>query len=346
VETIVIVLFVLLIAVMGFVWWESREGRRNVQAQLEAQRNDVVQTVGHVQTLQEQLKGVDSRFGSMQETVSRSLTSTSETIGNIREQLGGLGKSAERILEVGQDIAALQDILQPPKLRGGFGELLLERLLAQVLPAASFQTQYRFRNGEIVDAVITLPEGLIPVDSKFPVDSFKRLLEAETEKDRGRLRREFVRDVKARIDEVAKYVRPDEGTLDFALMYVPAENVYYEAIVGADAESPMTYALERRVYLVSPNTFHALLQALLRGLNILKVEEHAKEIMGRLGQLQREFDRFRGEFDVLGTHVSRAKNKYDELDKMAGRLTDRLALPLEEPHQELPAAAPSTDEGD
>ncbi len=345
-ETIVIVLFVLLIAAMAFVWWESREGRRNVEAQLEAQRGDIVQTVGHVQTLQEQLKGVDSRFGSMQEAVNLSLRSASESMGKIGEQLGGLGKSAERILEVGQDISALQDILQPPKLRGGLGELLLEQLLAQVLPAASFQTQYRFRSGEIVDAVITLPEGLIPVDSKFPVDSFKRLLEAEGEDARGRLRREFVRDVKARIDEVAKYVRPDEGTLDFALMYVPAENVYYEAILGADAESPMTYALERRVYLVSPNTFHALLQALLRGLNVLKVQEHAEEMMGRLGQLRREFDRFRGEFDVLGTHVSRAKNKYDELDRMAGRLGDRLALSLEGPQPELPSAEPSTGEED
>jgi DNA recombination protein RmuC len=344
VETIVIVLLVLLIAVVAFVWWESREARRNVEAQLHSQRDEIVQTTGHVQALQEQVKGVDSRFGSMHETVSRSLTSTAETMGKIGEQLGGLGKSAERILEIGQDISALQDILQPPKLRGGLGELLLEQLLAQVLPAANYKTQHRFRNGEIVDAVIVLPEGLIPVDSKFPVDSFKRLLEAESDDARGRLRREFVRDVKARIDEVAKYVRPDEGTLDFALMYVPAENVYYETIVGANADTPMTYALERRVYLVSPNTFHALLQALLRGLNVLKVEQHAKEIMGRLGQLQRDFDRFRGEFDVLGTHVGHAKNKYDELDRMAGRLSDKLALPLEAPGAELPA--PSSEDED
>jgi DNA recombination protein RmuC len=132
--------------------------------------------------------------------------------------------------------------------------------------------------------------------------------------------------VKLRVDEVAKYIRPDNGTLDFALMYVPAENVFYETIAGAEAESPMTYALGKRVHLCSPNTFHAFLQVVLRGFRGLKVQEEAKEIMGRLDLFKREFAKFHKEFEVLGTHVGRAKNKYDEIDNIAGRLTDKLEI--------------------
>lgn len=333
-EAVMIVLLLAVLAGLGVVvWllgWQGSGSRRELAERLDAARSEMNAR------LDAQRSELNSRLDAVQSSVGQSLSSTADTMGRIGEQLGGLGESAKRILEIGQDIASLQDLLQPPKLRGKLGEMLLEQLLAQVLPAAHYTVQHRFRNGEVVDAVIRLPDGLVPIDSKFPVESFQRLAEAETEEDRRRLRREFVRAVRGRIDEVRKYIRPEEGTLDFALMYVPAENVYYEAILGADAEEPLTYALDRHVYLVSPNTFYAFLQALVRGLNIVRVEQHAREIMDRLVQTQREFERFRGEFEVLGTHVGRAKNKYDEVDKMVSRFGDRLVLPVEE-WGELPA---------
>ena len=345
-EAVIIVLLVALLGLAGGAVW-LLAGRRPAQAaeaqrmeqQLAALKGDLTQTLnGAQQTLMAQMNAVDAklnqRLDAVQTTMGQSLTATTETIGKIGEQLGGLSQSAERILDVGKQVSSLQDVLQPPKLRGSFGELLLEQLLAQILPASDFTTQYRFKNGEVVDVVIHTPEGLVPIDAKFPLESFRRLLEAPSEEERVRLRRAFMRDVRARIDEVAKYVRPEENTLDFCLMYVPAENVYYEAIVGADDESLLTYALDRRVHLVSPNTFHAFLQALVRGLNGLRVERNAKEMLARIGQVEREFDKFRKEFEVLGTHVGHAKNKYDEVDRLADRLSGRLAMSLGEPDQD------------
>ena len=364
-EAVILVLLVALLAVVGVavvMLAQRRPGQeadaQRLEQQAEAQRldqqlsvlkNEITQAIGATQqTVLTQVNALEGRFNqrldAVQSDMTKTLSSTAETIGNIGKQLGELAQSAERILEVGRDVSSLKDVLQPPKLRGGFGELLLEQLVKQVLPREHYSTQHRFRDNTVVDLVIHSPEGLVPVDSKFPLESFRRLLDAETEDERAKARRAFVRDVKVRIDEVARYIRPDDNTLDFALMYVPAENVYYETIVGAEGESPMTYALERGVHLCSPNTFHAFLQVVLRGFRGLKVQEEAKQMMARLGFFQREFAKFRHEFEVLGNHVGRAKNKYDELDKIADRLSDRLEIDvpvqasLPEP-TELPAQA-------
>jgi len=209
-----------------------------------------------------------------------------------------------------------------------------------VLPAAHYATQHRFKDGTIVDVVIRTPDGLVPVDSKFPIDSYRRLFDATTDDERARLRKQFIRDVRARVEEVAKYIRPDEDTLDFACMYVPAEGIFYEIIAGGSEEDSMTFALERQVHLVSPNTFFALLQVVARGLARLRVQEDVKEFMARLAQVRRDFTRFRDEFDKLGTHLGHAKNKYDELDKWADKLDSRLAASVHEPVQApLPVAS-------
>lgn len=353
-EAVIIVLLLALLGGAGALGWvllRRREPPEAENQQLAAlsQALNVTQ-----QTLLSQMNAVDGKLNqrldavqtamgqsldAVRTDVGHSMTATSETIGKINEQLGHLGQSAERILEVGQHVSSLRDILQPPKLRGGFGELLLEQLLAQILPASAFETQYRFANGDAVDVVIRTPEGLVPVDSKFPIDSFRRLLEASTDEDRVRMRKQFLRDVRQRIEEVAKYIRPEENTFDFALMYVPAENIYYEMIVGEGDDSCMTFALERGVNLVSPNTFYAFLQALVRGLNGLRVQDEAKQVLARLAQLKQDFGRFRQEFDVLGTHVARAKNKYEEIVPHMDRFGDRLEKPLslqEEVQERLP----------
>jgi DNA recombination protein RmuC len=293
--------------------------------------------------LHQRLDAVQSSVGqglsAVQTDLNKSLTSQQETIGRIGQQLGGLDQAARRILEVGQDVSSLKDVLSPPKLRGMFGELLLEQLLKQVLPNGNYAMQYQFRDGTRVDAIIRTPDGLVPVDSKFPIDSYRRLVEAQTEDERARLRKQFMRDVRARVEEVAKYIRPDENTLDFACMYVPAEGIFYEIIAGGGDEESMTFALERQVHLVSPNTFYALLQVVARGLARLQVQEDVKAFMARLAQVRREFTRFRGEFETLGKHLGHAKNKYDELDKWADKIDNRLAASTDEPVQ-APLPAP------
>ena len=338
-EAIVIVLLVVLVLVVGLLAWESLRGRRGQPVADMAQMLNMTQ-----QNLTQRIDSLDQRLSqnlnAVQQTVSQSMASTQETIGRVGQQLGRLEQSSKQMLEVGQDIGQLQDILKPPKMRGGFGELLLENLLAQILPPANYTFQHRFRSGEMVDAVIRLGGGLVPIDSKFPLESFNRVVAAESEEERTSLRRAFLRDVRGHVDAVAKYIQPDEGTFDFALMYIPAEGVYYETFFRAektdDKDKLWAYALDKQVIPVSPNSFYGYLQAIVLGLKGLRVEERAREIIDHLARLGKEFGRFREEFDVLGTHVGRAKTKYDELDKRVERISDRLLLPLQDEWERLP----------
>jgi DNA recombination protein RmuC len=324
-ETTLLFALIVLVALAAFAFV--------VQSWLGAQRRDILASQ---QATEQRLQGLDRRFDAVQQSVGQSLGSTAETMTRIGEQLGALGKSAERILEVGQDISALQDILQAPKLRGGFGELLLERLLEQVLPGG-YSSQHRFRGGDAVDAVIRLRGGLVPVDSKFPLESFNRMSAADSDEDRRRLRREFERAVRVHVEAVARYIRPDEGTLDFALMYIPAERVFYE-LATSDGEDPtggvFSYAQERRVFPVSPATMYVYVASIGLGLRGMRVEEKAREIIDHLGRLTQEFGRFQREFEILGGHVDSAKKKYDSLSGQAERFANRLAVPLE--HEEAP----------
>jgi DNA recombination protein RmuC len=205
---------------------------------------------------------------------------------------------------------------------------MLERLLEDILPRQNYALQHHFRSGEAVDAVIRIGDYLVPIDSKFPLEDFQRVVAAEDEDSRASLRRQFVRTVKKHIDAVTKYIVPDEGTFDFALMYIPAENVYYETILrdGAEGSELYSYALAKRVIPVSPNSFYAYLQVIILGLKGLHIEQTAGEILGQLGRLQGDLDDFQQEYDTLGGHIQRAANKYDDAGRKLGRLGDKLKL--------------------
>jgi DNA recombination protein RmuC len=269
-------------------------------------------------------------MGLMQEaqkTVGQRLDEAQRAVTEVHGQLGTLTEATRRMEEVGRDIAGLEQILRAPKIRGGFGEILLERLLGEILPADAYRLQHGFRGGDKVDAAIVVAGRLVPVDSKFPLENFRRLLEEPDEERRRPVRRQFLRDVRARVDEIArKYILPDEGTFDFALMYIPAENVYYEVILKDEAgeESLLSHALSRRVIPVSPNSFYAYLQVILLGLRGLRVEQNAREILAALGRLQGDLARFREHFDTLGRHVTNAKNKYDEAGNALARFETKL----------------------
>ncbi len=247
---------------------------------------------------------------------------------HISQTLGGLAVAAQQMVDVGNKVSGLEDLLRPPKLRGGLGETLLAELLAQILPAKAYRLQHRFRSGERVDAVICLGDSLVPVDAKFPLESFRRLTAATDEAEATRERKVFMRAVKSHIDQIAwKYILPDEHTYDFALMYIPAENVYYETILKDDGEDGLfPFALEKRVIPVSPNSFYAYLQVVIHGLKGLQIEERAKEIMDHLNRLRVDQDRFRQEFDVLGSHLQNARKKYEDAQRSLDHFEDKLLI--------------------
>ena len=264
-----------------------------------------------------------------QQSLGERLDNAARVVGNVQKSLGSLEEANRKIYEVGKDIASLQEILRAPKLRGGLGEFFLEDLLGQILPADHFATQFAFRSGEKVDAVVKLGGSLVPVDSKFPLENFRRLLDAGTDEEKAKAKRQFVSDVKKHIDAIAtKYILPDEGTYDFALMYIPAENVYYETIIKDDfagGEKGLSqYAMGKRVIPVSPNSFYAYLQAIVLGLKGMKIEERAKEVMQYLGRLEGDFGRFKDEFTLVGKHLGHAQSSFQAAEKRLDQFGQKL----------------------
>ena len=283
------------------------------------------QVLGNVN---ERLKENGEILERTQQNLGERLDNAARVVGSVQKSLGGLEEANRKIYDVGKDIASLQEILRAPKLRGGLGEFFLEDLLAQILPPQHFVIQHAFKSGERVDAVIKLGSSLVPVDSKFPLENFKRMFEAANDDERSRAKRQFVGDVKKHVDAIAgKYILPDEGTYDFALMYIPAENVYYETIIKDESEGERNlsqYALSKRVVPVSPNSFYAYLQAIVLGLKGMKVEEHAKEIIQYLSRLRGDFAKFRDDFGLLGKHLGHAQTSYQTTEKRLEQFGQRL----------------------
>jgi len=317
-DVISVVVIVVLAVLVIFLIWDRFRGQQRLKEQIDA----LSRVVG------EKVEGSISVFG------------------DVRERLGELTKRTKDIEEVGRSISSLQEALRAPKFRGGFGELGLERLLMDSLPPDSYCLQHRFRNGETVDAVVRIGGNLVPIDSKFPfpLENFERMIITENKDEQLELRRQFVRVIRRHIDSVSKYILPDENTFDFALMYIPAENIYYETIVRCpqiNEESDIYfYCLKKRVFPVSPNSFYAYLQAIVLGLKGLQVEKSAREILGRLERLQGELQDFQKDYELIGRHLSHATAKHTEAGSKLTSLGDRLELLTDEDQaEELPEAS-------
>ena len=262
------------------------------------------------------LDGLDTRLLSTQQNAGVTAT-------QITEKLARVEAGTKSMLERANDLKRLEQALRPPKARGGFGELLLSNLLADMLPSSAYALQYGFASGERVDAVIRA-EKLLPVDAKFPLDNVHRVIDAEDDEQRLIARRALARDVKGHVDAIAtKYVKPGEGTYDFAFMYLPAETVYYEIACGGTGDLHQ-YSLERRVFPVSPATFHAYLTMIVLGLRGLQIEKHAQDVMAYCGQLAKDFSRFKDDFDVVGKHIGNAQTKYGESQRRLERFEAKL----------------------
>jgi len=241
-----------------------------------------------------------------------------DKVGALQQRLSRLDEEIRHLADMGADLRKLQDILRAPKVRGNLGEQLLENLLGNVLPASDYRIQHPFAGGEKVDAAIRLPGGWVPVDAKFPLENFQKLLSSQGEDDSRRARKAFTDDIRRHARAIAaKYIRPQEGTLDLALMYVPAESVYYEAFVhgerGDEVEALWSEVLALRVFPVSPNTFSLYLSTLQLGLRGLRIEEGARRIVATLATLQGDFRATREGFDLMAKHFQNAARNMDDV---------------------------------
>ena len=284
--------------------------------------------------IQKELSAVTGRVNQYLAETARlnqeSGSGTVKAIGDVYTRLGTLEESANKIYRIGEDISKLQDLLKAPKTRGGFGEWMLQDLLEQMIPKEHFRLQYQFRGGARVDAALFVGDYVVSVDAKFPLENFERYHASVAPDEKKRMRREFSRDIKKHIDAISqRYIVPDEGTLDFALMYIPAESVYYEMITRdetADELDLYQYSIEKRVIPVSPNSFYAYLQVILMGLRGLRVDEQARQIARSLEQMRGDFKKVVEDLEVLGSHLTRAQGGYDRVRRGTERFDEKLAL--------------------
>jgi len=300
------------------------------QASLTSQQKLLMDTQANLNNqLQQMMTAMNNNLSSTQSNITKQLSSSNQIIGDIHSKLGNLETTAKNMQDIGKDISSLQNLLKAPTFRGNLGEYLLEELLKQIFPAKNYETQYPFKNGTKVDAIIKLGDNIVPVDSKFPLESFQRFINADNDENKKTFKKEFISSVKKRIDEIAvKYINAAERTFDFALMYIPAENVFYESIINDSFTNKeyeiLNYAMEKHVIPVSPNSFYAYLMAIAFGLNGLKIEQDAKIILGELSQIQNRFGKFYEEYNVVGKHLNSAIGKYNETTKTAEKLNDQI----------------------
>ncbi|MAF59540.1 MAG: DNA recombination protein RmuC [Candidatus Pacebacteria bacterium] len=262
------------------------------------------------------------------DSVKAQLGSSDKIVRDVTERLARLDETNKQVVSFADQLQHLQDILQNPKQRGVLGEYYLETVLKNVLPPGRFAMQYKFEDGEIVDAVVFLEsDKILPVDSKFSLENYNRILESRDKEERKRLEKVFKQDLKNRIDETAKYIRPNENTMEFAFMFIPSEGVYYDLLVNkvgavqTSARDLIEYAFQqKKVIIVSPTSFMAYLQTVLQGLKSLEIEKQAQEIMKRVGELGRHVNNYEEYYKKLGNSLATTVNHYNTGYKELGKM--------------------------
>jgi len=285
---------------------------------------------------EEMRRAVEERAHSVERTVAQGQSAVGEHLGHLREKMGRVFEASQKIEKLATDMTRLEDLLKPPKMRGGLGEAFLEQALEQVLPRRFWKTQHRFPGGEVVDVAITLNGRIVPVDSKFPLENYRKGREAATEEERRRARKDFAADVRRHVEAVrSKYIRPDAGTFDFALMYVPAEAVYCEIAAEGEEGGLAEFARERHVIPVSPSLLYAYLATVALGLKGLELQEGAREIHEKLSEMARNWERVEAPFAKLGTHLGNTQKQYEEASKALERFGAKLEGAAERAEEKL-----------
>lgn len=315
---IVVTLGALILCVNLFLLWRlSRPEKKSDSALL--LQND----------LQDLRRTLDAKLNEsakdMRESMKTQLSESTKIVREVTEGLTKLGETNRQVVSFAEELRNLQDVLQNPKQRGILGEYYLEAVLQNVLPPKSFAMQYGFENGEIVDAVVFVKDKVIPIDSKFSLENYNRLLETRDVTEKSRLEKAFKQDLKNRIDETSKYVRPSENTTEFAFMFIPSEGLYYDVLVGSvgtgvSARDLVEYAFTKKVIIVSPTSFLAYLQTVLQGLKALQIEESAKEIQKKVEDLGRHIGKYEDYYAKLGNSLQTTVNHYNAAYKELGKV--------------------------
>lgn len=304
----ILLIIAIIIMVLGFtgLFYFFQKHVKNTQAPQE----------GLFTLLNQNIQGMQERVDKTNIAIGERLDKAAVVIQNVQHELGTMQ-------EIGRSIKDFQEFLSSPKLRGNIGEEVLYDALAKAFSKDHYALQFKFREGQIVDAIVRTREGIIPIDSKFPMENFKRLKSAETDDERIQHLREFTKSVKKHIDDVAKkYILPQEGTVDFAVIYVPSESVYYEIITQSD--DLMEHARGRKILLVSPNSFFHFLRILMMGLEKNQLQEQAQKIWELLKAVQQDAQKFGEHLGVLNRHVTNAKNSMDTVSSEYTKLASKV----------------------
>jgi DNA recombination protein RmuC len=316
------VIFLVLLAILAGIFLllkniqKAREGEEKNPALLLLQNQ-----------IQEITRQIDSKLEHSTRLIQNQFGESSRIIREITQELTKVGEGQKQVVDIARQLESLQDILKNPKQRGVLGEYYLKTVLENVLPPGTFQMQYEFDDGSIVDAVVFVKDKIIPVDSKFSLENYNRILEARDETEKQKLESAFRDDLKARIDETSKYIKPSENTMDFAFMFIPSEAIYYDLLINkvgavkSNTRDLIEYAArEKKVMVVSPTTFLAYLQTVLQGLKALQIEESAKEIRKRVEELGRHLASYETYMKKLGTHLGTTVNMYNNAYKELGKI--------------------------
>lgn len=328
----IILFIVLIVVIVGFgavvLILNQRLRELKNSSAVEMVKTDVTELSRNIALLQQSMGDrLERNNVAMQTSMQKQLGQSAQLVADVTQRLAKLDETNRRVVDVADELKTLQNVLQNPKQRGVFGEYYLESVLDNILPPKNFQMQYKFNDGDIVDAVVFLEKGqILPIDSKFSLENYNRMVGEGDKVKRAQLLASVRTDLKGRIDETSKYIRPDENTMDFAFMFIPSESLYYDLLIGdvgtgSSARDLIEYAFrDKKVIIVSPTSFMAYLQTVLQGLRSLQIEQQAKEIQVRVGQLGRHisaYDSFMQKLGgSLGTTVGHFNTAHKELKKI------------------------------
>lgn len=295
---------------------------------VELMKTDVTELTRTIGLLQQSMGDkLERSSAAVQSSVQKQLSESAKLVTDVTQRLAKLDETNRRVVDVAEELKTLQNVLQNPKQRGVFGEYYLESVLDNILPPKNFRMQYKFKNGDIVDAVVFLEKGqILPIDSKFSLENYNRMIGESTKPEREKLLAKVRSDLKLRIDETSKYIRPSENTMDFAFMFIPSESLYYDLLIGdvgtgSSARDLIEYAFrDKKVIIVSPTSFMAYLQTVLQGLRSLQIEEQAKDIQIRVGKLGQHIGKFEEYMQKLGGALSTTVNHYNSAHKELGKV--------------------------
>jgi len=330
---ILLVLVLLVVINAVFILWFVRRQKEAEGQKDDAQNNALNFLQKEIQNLRDTF---DRKIGDTTRDVNEAvraqfsesqklLNTVSEHLASVKKEVGSFSETNKQVVGFAEQLKELQDVLKNPKQRGVLGEYYLETVLQNVLPPKSFKMQYGFSDGEIVDAVVFVKDKIIPVDSKFSLENYNRMTESTSKDEKEKYTKLFKQDLKLRIDETSKYIRPSENTVEFAFMFIPSEGVYYDLLVGSvgtgvSARDLIEYAFQKKVIIVSPTSFLAYLQTVLQGLKMLKIEESAKEIRKRVEQLGKHIGKYEEYYQKLGKSLSTTVNHYNAGYKELGKI--------------------------